>query len=510
MSNAQRLMYSKANQAFVFVFGDQLLRIGDNQMFYRNKADAVRAALKAGLVVDGKGFVTAVDGGEPLNGAKGEGVTEQFEGMNRPEHTPEGYTHFVVVTTPRGKKIMAGNSYASDAKEAVENLPPALQATARVLTRTGAKREGLNPDDDANWGTGTARDLEGLNWALVKAEGIMDDRVLSTHNTKEAAQKAMIKRGGTPDSMFQNGMRIVDVGPGGSSEMIEVMGKRTIRPRSRSRSDGLSEHAPDPAMQAAMSDLIALVSKGEKFSTSMRTVEIEHHLSGARLRELRHRYDETAHRFGLPMPDGTLPRGLGEVSARSRQGTRVRFNPSPGSLVLYTHHPEPGEEGSVTTMPGFGKRTYLPGPGGGLLYVKWDQAGTIGVSPKDVDKVSGSKSIKGFGEWEGEFKRLPYGDMPTEEEFVERTEGHYPYPMELVGEGKNAVLDLGINLNKGGIEEFESKYSDKLGIRVLNAEAMYRFLTKLKDKHDSGEGEEEDEAGNLASSILYTLGYEWV
>jgi hypothetical protein len=243
MSNPHRLMYSKANQAFVFTLGDQLLRIGDNSMFYRNKADAVRAALKAGLVVDAKGFVTSVES-EQLNGS----------------------------------------------------------------------------DADA----GLSEALEGANWALVKAEGIMDDRVLSTHNTKEAAQKAMIKRGGTPDSMFQNGMRIVDVGPGGSSEMIEVMGKRTIRPRSRSG-------------------------------------------------------------------------GMGDVSARSRQGTRVRFNPSPGSLVLYTHHPEPGEEGSVTTMPGFGKRTYLPGPGGGLLYVKWDQSGTIGVSPKDVDKVSGSAFSKRGG-----------------------------------------------------------------------------------------------------------------
>ena len=81
-------------------------------------------------------------------------------------------------------------------------------------------------------------------------------------------------------------------------------------------------------------------------------------------------------------------RGLGAVSPRTRKGARVTFNAHPGSLVLYSQHPELGEQGTVTTMPGFGKRTYLPGPGGGLLYVDWDQAGTIGVSPNDVDKAS--------------------------------------------------------------------------------------------------------------------------
>lgn len=63
MTAETRLMYSRANQAFVFTFGDQLLRIGQGPMFYRNKADAIRAALKQGLVVDAKGHVTSVDAG---------------------------------------------------------------------------------------------------------------------------------------------------------------------------------------------------------------------------------------------------------------------------------------------------------------------------------------------------------------------------------------------------------------------------------------------------------------
>jgi len=77
--------------------------------------------------------------------------------------------------------------------------------------------------------------------------------------------------------------------------------------------------------------------------------------------------------------------GFGGVSKQTRKGTRVRFV---GSSVGYTHHPMPNEEGTVTTMPGYGSRTYLPGPGGGLLYVTWDESGTIGISPNDVAKVT--------------------------------------------------------------------------------------------------------------------------
>jgi hypothetical protein len=89
--------------------------------------------------------------------------------------------------------------------------------------------------------------------------------------------------------------------------------------------------------------------------------------------------------------------GLDGVSSRTRQGTRVRFNASRASLVLYTRPPEIGEEGTVGTMPGFGKRTYLPGPGGGLLYVDWDNSGMIGVSPNDVERV-GWRGVEGLGE----------------------------------------------------------------------------------------------------------------
>lgn len=71
------------------------------------------------------------------------------------------------------------------------------------------------------------------DFALVQASG-MDDKVLSVHKTQEEAEKAMKKRGGEPNSMFTKGMRVVDVGPKGKAEMIEVMGKLTVRPKTAS------------------------------------------------------------------------------------------------------------------------------------------------------------------------------------------------------------------------------------------------------------------------------------
>jgi hypothetical protein len=101
-------------------------------------------------------------------------------------------------------------------------------------------------------------------------------------------------------------------------------------------------------------------------------------------------------------------------------------------------------------------------------------------------------------------KRMSYGKMPKLAEFVSETEGHYPYPMELVGEDEGAVLDLGIDLHKSGFEEFvPTEHPWKLGLRVLDAGAMHRFLTKLAES-------ENEAAGSLASAILGTLGYEWV
>lgn len=73
-----------------------------------------------------------------------------------------------------------------------------------------------------------------------------------------------------------------------------------------------------------------------------------------------------------------------------REGTRVQFKPSRASLALYSRPPTPGTLGTVTYVNlGGTHRTSIPGPGGGIVYVKWDDGYTQGVSQLDVVKVSG-------------------------------------------------------------------------------------------------------------------------
>jgi hypothetical protein len=83
----------------------------------------------------------------------------------------------------------------------------------------------------------------------------MDDRVLSVHKTREDAEKAMRKHGGEPNSMDQQGMRIVDVGPHGKSEIIEIFGKMTVRPKTAS------------TKTAADKEVVFLDEKGRPFAT---------------------------------------------------------------------------------------------------------------------------------------------------------------------------------------------------------------------------------------------------
>jgi hypothetical protein len=78
------------------------------------------------------------------------------------------------------------------------------------------------------------------------------------------------------------------------------------------------------------------------------------------------------------------------------EGLRVVFAPHPVSHVLYGIAPPKGAHGTVVKVSLGGRsgaRTYLPGPAGGLLYVKWDAPaaspigtaiGICGVSPLDV------------------------------------------------------------------------------------------------------------------------------
>ena len=69
------------------------------------------------------------------------------------------------------------------------------------------------------------------------------------------------------------------------------------------------------------------------------------------------------------------------------RGLRVVFSPNPVSLALYSYRvPEAGARGSVTAAhTAGGLRTYLDGPGGGLVFVEWDGDGLVcAVSMRDL------------------------------------------------------------------------------------------------------------------------------
>ena len=86
----------------------------------------------------------------------------------------------------------------------------------------------------------TATKLPGKgDYALVQTRGL-NDVVFSLHATKEDAEKAMRKRGGEPDSMITKGMRVVNVGPKGQMELLEISGKWTLRPRGKKAAQPLS------------------------------------------------------------------------------------------------------------------------------------------------------------------------------------------------------------------------------------------------------------------------------
>jgi hypothetical protein len=53
-----KLQFLPANQAWAFTFGDTLIRLGNYEMFYANRASAVTAARHHGLTVDKKGAVS--------------------------------------------------------------------------------------------------------------------------------------------------------------------------------------------------------------------------------------------------------------------------------------------------------------------------------------------------------------------------------------------------------------------------------------------------------------------
>ena len=69
------------------------------------------------------------------------------------------------------------------------------------------------------------------------------------------------------------------------------------------------------------------------------------------------------------------------------KGLRVVFSPNPASRMLYSYRiPEPEAHGTITAVRvGGGIRTYIPGPGCGLVYVEWDEDRLVcAVSLRDL------------------------------------------------------------------------------------------------------------------------------
>ena len=66
------------------------------------------------------------------------------------------------------------------------------------------------------------------------------------------------------------------------------------------------------------------------------------------------------------------------------------FQPTPASRALYSYPvPAAGTHGTVTPVSiGATSRTHLPGPAGGLVYVRWDDGNFCGVSRLDPERVA--------------------------------------------------------------------------------------------------------------------------
>ena len=122
---------------------------------------------------------------------------------------------------------------------------------------------------------------------------------------------------------------------------------------------------------------------------------------------------------------------LAEVKLRIPAGTRVVVKANPASRALYSGLPEDGSEGEVSAVSfGSTKRTFLPGPGGGMVYVKFDNGEFMGVSPKDLDKAPAKKKATDEDAKEGMFEKGKPAD-PTKEmspedaaEWKKNTEEH--------------------------------------------------------------------------------------
>ena len=91
---------------------------------------------------------------------------------------------------------------------------------------------------------------------------------------------------------------------------------------------------------------------------------------------------------------------------------------------------------------------------------------------------------------------LNYGTIPDELELTE------PYPMRLMGDDLDTVAEI---VNQGIDSHLEAVFTTQDGnhITIEDIKSMRCFLRRCNESDD-------ENAQNLASCIMETLGYEWI
>ncbi len=243
------------------------------------------------------------------------------------------------------------------------------------------------------------------------------------------------------------------------------------------------------------------MSKNDEPTSDMDFTDADWESAAEEVRAAGHRVDRTDEGYdlypygkpddcGLPSmqfkrqgadPKGSLEdfrkvKNMRENPSRFKEGDRVTFNPNPAALQMYTAgtYPPIGTSGSVTTVsvPGGGRRTTMPGPRGGMLYVKWDGYGTVGVFPVDVVREGRRQNPSRLGVLDG-----TYGDDAP-------TSGYEKYGSDDVNpEYKWFVVDANWNILAGN--EYKSDAQDvqkeEPGSKVYAAQTL---INKGYDPYD--------------------------
>ena len=208
---------------------------------------------------------------------------------------------------------------------------------------------------------------------------------------------------------------------------------------------------------------------------------------------------------------------LTEANKSLRVGTRVVFV---GSRAGYSNAPEVGEQGTVTTMPGFGNRTYLPGPGGGLLYVDWDELGVSGIAPQDLEKVNKPKAKKAKQAGQQENVQAPLSEadlrladiLPDTEKMIKLLASS---PEERAVTASNPKFRKAMQQLTGKrlpkyddiLKALQDKGLDRktAGQYALFATETFGPLTRAEFHTDRGEAAPAEEAVTVASTVLDRL-----